>query len=97
MRGEGSYEWDNTTVLYDAESDRFYWEHGSGCSCDGPLEFVHSLDDLSQGTLGDLMLELNSDLDGYKTSEHYGELMMEVARVIEASMRARRERIVNDN
>jgi hypothetical protein len=58
----GDYDWDTTTVMYHPETDRFYWERGSGCSCNGPLEDVGGLDDLESGTLWELTSELSRGL-----------------------------------
>lgn len=92
LRGEGSYEWDETSVFYRPEDGLFYWEHGSGCSCDGPLEYVHGLDDLTSGNLQALSQELTATYVDqtsrpWGSADKDGVLALEVTRVIEAAVR----------
>lgn len=94
LRGEGNYEWDETTVLYHRETDTFYWETESGCSCDGPLMHVQSIADLQSGSFHDLTTHINAVWEEVKTEPWRGEdsdgtLALEVTRVIEAAIRIR--------
>jgi len=89
LRGEGCYEWEETTVFFRAEDGLFYWDSGSGCSCDGPLEGVTKLDDLTSGNLSALSAELMryfGSVSGYREDKD-GVLALEVTRVIEAAVR----------
>lgn len=91
-----AYQWDTTTVMYHVESGEFYWESGSGCSCNGPLEDVHGLNDLEHGTLFQLSAELSKRLDSWVVSEESwssytqaakDRAAMEATRVLEAALR----------
>lgn len=91
---DGCYDWDTTTVFYCPEDGLFYWESGSGCSCNGPLEGVTKREDLESGTFFQLSNDLNKHLadtleskyESQKTKERAG---MEMTRVIEAAMRVK--------
>lgn len=51
----GSYEWD-TIMAYVRPADKvFFWEDGSGCSCDGPMEGVTNLKDFDTGTFSEFL------------------------------------------
>lgn len=94
LRGEGCYEWEDTTVLYHRETDTFYWETSGGCSCDGPLDDVESLDDLDKGTFHQLAEHIVVTLDDVRKRTWRGEdsegmLDLEATRVIEAAIRIR--------
>jgi hypothetical protein len=100
LRGTGCYEWENTTVLYHPETDRFYWEHGSGCSCNGPLDDVSTIDDLKSGSFWDLVTDVQSYLSeryGEGTysrtegggAEAYTQLTAQIGNLIEAAQRVR--------
>ena len=99
LRGTGCYEWDDTTVLYHRESDQFYWEHGSGCSCNGPLGDVQSLNDLKSGSFWDLVTDVQQELSGrygegeysrkYYGAEAYTQLTVQIGNLIEAAQRVR--------
>jgi hypothetical protein len=91
----GCYEWNTTTVMYHPETDRFYWEHGGGCSCDGPLESVRGLDDLESGTFWELTTALSQGLAGLP--EHYSPKTWEtisgdVVDLLSAALKAREAR-----
>lgn len=95
MGGGGCYEWDTTTVMYHPGTDTFYWEHGSGCSCNGPLEDVRGLADLKSGTLWELSGELGrelSHLSHYLSSDEKDRTAHDVASVLEAALKARSNR-----
>lgn len=94
LRGEGCYEWEETTVLYHRETDTFYWEWDSGCSCDGPLDTVSSLDDLHSGKLHEVAKHITDTLlEKLKAKKDVGGgLAMEATRVIEAAMRIREQK-----
>lgn len=52
---EGCYEWDGVTVYVRTEDKRFFWENGSGCSCNGPMEYVNKLEDFDSGTYAEFV------------------------------------------
>jgi hypothetical protein len=90
---EANYDWFDTTILYDAEENKFYWAHEGGCSCDGPMEFVTERSQLKSGSVHDIARFLQEELSGYNVSEKYREyLENEVARGIEACLRVECER-----
>jgi hypothetical protein len=94
LAGEGCYEWETTSVLYHSKTETFYWERGAGCSCNGPLEDVDSLDDLESGTFFDLASALSEDLIAFLKNEHRSfrqkeAVSGEVVRVIEAALKVK--------
>jgi hypothetical protein len=94
---KGCYEWDTTTVMYHHGTDRFYWEHGSGCSCNGPLEGVNGLDDLESGSLWELTGALGrelADVAALSTLEPktWEIISTDVVDLLSAAMRARENR-----
>lgn len=94
LRNEGCYEWHDTTVMYHRETDMFYWETASGCSCNTPLEDVESLADLEFGSFHEFTSHLtklweDSKLEGWHGEDTDGVLALEVTRVIEAAVRVR--------
>lgn len=94
LRGEGCYEWHDTTVMYHRETDMFYWETAAGCSCNMPLEDVQSLADLEFGSFHALTKDINelwhaNMIDDWRGEDSDGVLALEVTRVIEAALRIR--------
>jgi len=78
LAGEGCYEWDETTVLWSPKNKLFYWESGSGCSCNGPLDDVDSIDELESGTFWDLVIDLQGVLTEYAESSRKDAVSAEV-------------------
>lgn len=65
----GSYEWDTITAYVRPEDKAFFWEDGSGCSCNGPMEFIYKLSDFDTGTYEDFLeLVLNRTRDELKST-----------------------------
>jgi len=94
LRGEGCYEWHDTTVLYHRETDMFYWETAGGCSCNGPLDDVESLADLECGSFHQVTSHISKLWEEEKENKWHGDdsegvLALEVTRVIEAIVRVR--------
>lgn len=89
LHDTGCYEWSDTTVMFHPESEMFYWETSSGCSCNGPLEDVRSLEDLESGRFWALTQDLEATLVQESASEYRdAELLKnEVVRVIEAAQK----------
>lgn len=90
----GCYEWNDTTVFYHPETERFYWETESGCSCDGPLERVEKLDDLQSGTFFELVKDVQSlltvELEKSYVSDHAkGSIAHDVAALFEAALKVK--------
>lgn len=90
----GCYEWSDTTVFYHPGTEKFYWETGAGCSCNGPLEDVQGLDDLRSGTFFDLVKEVQKELGdvlegGYMTDHAKGSIAHDVAALFEAALKVR--------
>lgn len=65
-----AYTWDTTTVFYHPDEKKFYWEHDGGCSCNGPLDDVYSLNDLESGSAFDIAKELTSDAERLSTDKY---------------------------
>jgi hypothetical protein len=91
LAGEGCYEWSETTIMYHPETQRFFWENDGGCSCDGPLDNVNTLDDLTSGTLHDLWTEVMSDLKNYEDSKNYEHIAADVVETMSACLRVKDE------
>lgn len=87
LAGDGCYEWDETTVLWSPTTKLFYWEHGSGCSCNGPLDDVDSRDDLKVGTFWDLVRDLQSVLIEYVESSRKDAVTSEVVASLEIALK----------
>lgn len=94
LRGEGCYEWEETTVLYHRETDTFYWETSGGCSCNGPLDYVESMSDLEHGKFHEVAKHITDTLTekAQWDKDGAGELALEATRVIEACMRVREQK-----
>lgn len=63
---DGCYEWDGVSVYVRPSDKRFFWEYGSGCSCNAPMEYIYKLEDFDSGTfaefLGGLVKRLSEEL-----------------------------------
>jgi hypothetical protein len=90
----GCYEWFQTTVMYHRETGVYYWETSAGCSCDGPMEVVSCLDDLSSGTFFDLADHLGKQLDGIRNDNYLSDqtkaaIAADVVDVLSAAQKVR--------
>lgn len=47
------WEWDQLDVYYSPSRRRYFWVEQSGCSCDGPWEYIDSIDDFQSGMYAD--------------------------------------------
>lgn len=91
------YEWDTTTVLIDPLTKVFYWESGSGRSCNGPLEDVTKREDLESGSffacakeITERQAELMASTRPFGETDAFKEAASgEALRGIEAMMRAK--------
>ncbi|MGR6092670.1 DUF7574 domain-containing protein [Brevibacterium sp. CSND-B09] len=52
---DGGYEWDFFGSWYDPDAGVFYWYEDAGCSCNGPMDIVDTLSDLSVGSKDELI------------------------------------------
>lgn len=67
---EGCYEWDGFSVYVRTEDKRFFWEDGSGCSCNGPMEYVDKLGDFTSGTYAEFLTAVLERVDGEMKSTY---------------------------
>ena len=88
----GSYEWDTITVYVHPENNQFYWEDGSGCSCNGPMEYITSLASFDTGSLGDFVKLVQARvqdelLSTYNTPAGKANILEEAATVLKEAVK----------
>jgi hypothetical protein len=89
---DGCYEWDGVSVYVRESDKRFFWENGSGCSCNGPMEFVYSLNDFDSGTFAEFVTFLTGRLDEamkctYDTPRAKAEILSSVSEVLSEAVK----------
>lgn len=88
----GWYEWDTITAYVRPEDKMFFWEDGSGCSCNGPMEYIYKLGDFDTGTFSDFVELVFNRVKGalestYKTPVGKANILEEAATILKEAVK----------
>lgn len=89
----GGYDWDSFHSWLDPETGKFYWYEDGGCSCNGPLDMVSEVGDLSVGSKDELIRAYKrfADQSYYFTEDEKASAEYEIRQDIKTALATAKE------